>query len=41
MKKYEELWIKIKALIRWITKNVDHYDGKYIKINLIQTIIHL
>ena len=32
IKKYEELWIKIKALIRSITKNSDDYDKKYIKI---------
>ena len=31
-KKYEELWIKIRDLIRSITKNVDDYDEKYIKI---------
>ena len=34
IKKYEELWIKIRDLIRSITKNSDDYDydGKYIKI---------
>ena len=32
IKKYEELWIKIRALIRSITKNSDDYDKKYMKI---------
>ena len=32
IKKYEELWIKIKDLIRSITKNLDDYDEKYMKI---------
>ena len=27
---YEELWSKIKDLIRLITKNSDDYDEKYI-----------
>ena len=31
-KKKEELWSKIRDLIRSITKNSDHYDEKYIKI---------
>ena len=31
-KKYEELWIKIGDLIRAITKNLDDYDEKYMKI---------
>ena len=31
-KKYEELWSKIRDLIRSLTKNSDHYDEKYIKI---------
>ena len=31
-KKYEELWIKIRDLIRSITKNVDDYDEKCMKI---------
>ena len=31
-KKNEELWIKIKGLIRSITKNSDDYDEKYMKI---------
>ena len=30
--KYEELWIKIGDLIRAITKNLDDYDEKYMKI---------
>ena len=36
IKKYEELWIKIRDLIRSITKNSDdyNYDEKYIKIKL-------
>ena len=32
IKKYEELWSKIRHLIRSITKNSDDYDEKYIKI---------
>ena len=32
IKKYEELWIKIRNLIRSITKNSDYYDEKYMKI---------
>ena len=32
IKKYEELWSKIKDLIRLITKNSDDYDEKYLKI---------
>ena len=31
-KKFEELWIKIRDLIRSITKNSDDYDEKYMKI---------
>ena len=31
IKKYEERWIKIRELIRSITKNLDDYDEKYIK----------
>ena len=31
-KKYEELWIKIRYLIRSITKNSDDHDEKYMKI---------
>ena len=33
-KKYEEQWNKIRDLIRPITKNLDDYDEKYIKIKL-------
>ena len=32
IKKYEELWSKIKNLVRSITKNSDDYDEKYMKI---------
>ena len=32
IKKYEELWSKIKDLIRSITKNSGDYDEKYMKI---------
>ena len=32
LKKYEELWSKIKDLFRSITKNSDDYDEKYLKI---------
>ena len=32
IKRYEELWTKIRGLIRSITKNSDDYDEKYIKI---------
>ena len=32
IKKYEELWIKIRDLIRSITKSLDNYDEKYMKI---------
>ena len=32
--KYEELWSKIRDLIRSITKNSDDYDEKYMKIKL-------
>ena len=31
-KKYEELWIKIRYLIRSITKNLNDYDEKYLEI---------
>ena len=31
-KKYEELWIKIRDLIRLITKSSDDHDQKYMKI---------
>ena len=30
--KYEELWSKIRDLIRSISKNSDDYDEKYMKI---------
>ena len=30
--KYEELWSKIRGLIRSVTKNSDDDDGKYMKI---------
>ena len=32
IKKYEEPWIKIRDLIRSITKNLNNYDEKYMKI---------
>ena len=32
IEKYKELWIKIRDLIRSITKNLDDYDEKYIKM---------
>ena len=32
IKKYEELWIKVRDLIRSITKILDDYDERYIKI---------
>ena len=32
IKKYEELWIKIRDLIRSKSKSSDDYDEKYIKI---------
>ena len=32
LKKYEELWTKIRDLIRSITNNSDNYDEKYMKI---------
>ena len=32
IKKYDELWIEIRNLIRPITKNLDDYDEKYMKI---------
>ena len=31
IKKYEKLWIKIRDLIRSITKNADDYDEKHMK----------
>ena len=33
-KKYEELWIKIRDLIRSVTKISDDYDEKYMRIKL-------
>ena len=30
IEKYEELWIKIRDLIKSITKNSDDYDEKYV-----------
>ena len=32
IKKYEERWVKIRDLIRLITKNADDYDEKYLKV---------
>ena len=32
IKKYEEIWIKIRDLFRSITNNSDDYDEKYIEI---------
>ena len=32
IKKYEELWSKIRDLIRSVTKNSNDYDEKYMKI---------
>ena len=32
IKKYEEMWSKMRDLIRSITKNSDGYDEKYMKI---------
>ena len=34
IKKYEELWIKIRDLIRSVTKKWDDYDEKYIKTSI-------
>ena len=34
IKKHEELWSKIRDLIRSITKNSDNYVEKYMKIKL-------
>ena len=34
IEKFEELWIKIRDLIRSITENPDHYNEKYTKIKL-------
>ena len=35
LKKYEELRINIRDLIRSVTKNSDNYDEKYMKIKFI------
>ena len=32
IKKFEELWIKIRDIITSITKNSDDYDEKYMKM---------
>ena len=32
IKKYEELWIKIRDLIRSVTKKSEDYDEKYMKV---------
>ena len=43
IEKYEELWIKIRYLIRSITKNSDDYeydDERYIKTKLIKIMNH-
>ena len=32
IQKYEELWSKIRNLVRSITKNLDDYDEQYMKI---------
>ena len=40
-KKYGELWIKIRDLIRLITKTSDNYDEKYMKIKFIQMTSYL
>ena len=34
MKKYKELWSKIRDMIRSVIKNSDYYDEKYMKIKL-------
>ena len=34
IKNYEELWNKIRNLIRWITENSDNFDEKYMKIKI-------
>ena len=41
IKKCEELWIKNSNLIRSITKNLEDYDEKYMKSNLIQMTVYL
>ena len=32
IKEYEELWSKIRDLIKSVTKNSDNYDKKYMKV---------
>ena len=32
IKKYEEIWSKVRGLIRSITKDADDHDEKYMKI---------
>ena len=32
LKRYEEIWNKMRDLIRSITKNSDYYDEEYMKI---------
>ena len=41
IKKYEELYSKIKDLVRSITKNLDDYDGNIWNSNLIQMKFYL
>ena len=41
LKKYGELWIKIRDLVRLITKTSDNYDEKYMKIKFIQMTSYL
>ena len=41
IKKYEELYSKIKELVRSITKNLDDYDGNIWNSNLIQMKFYL
>ena len=36
LKQYEELWNKIRDLIRSIIKNSDNYDEKYMKIKTLK-----
>ena len=31
-KRYAKMWIEIRDLIRWMTKNLDDYDKKYMKL---------
>ena len=41
LKKYGELWIQIRDLIRLITKNAGNYDEKHMKIKFIQMTSYL